>query len=779
MNEREILRSVLLASSVLALPAFAQTNTQGAPANAAPTQGADVLQEVVVTAQKRSERIQDVPLSITAVSGDQLIKQGVTSPADLERVVPGFTYALSQYGNPIFTIRGVGFYDEAVSAQPDVTVYVDQMPLPYSHMTEGAGLDLERVEVLKGPQGTLFGQNATGGVINYIAAKPTSDLHYGFDSDIGRFDEFNFGGFVSGPITDDLTARLAARTEQRGDWQTSITRNASLGERDFSEGRLLLDWKASDRLKFELNLNGWHDGSDVQQYQARGYLPSNPAPPGTPQTIETAAILSAYPYPTSNNNRLADWDPNTSFRRNDRQYQSSLRGDYQLSDSFTLTSLTNYVKLQTYAPIDLDGTSYNESTLQQYGGLSTVSQELRFEGDVNDRVHLVLGGYYQHDNTNDFENVYFIGSTSELGGVAFNGATITDFQKVNIAAGFAGIDYKLTDTLTIEGSARYTEDRTDFKGCTADAGGPEGWRFAPPLPSYNGGAGVAEYGCATIINPATLQSGYVLSSLDQNNVAWKGSLDWKPVTDTLVYFSASKGYKSGSFADIPAIISTSLTPVVQESVLSYELGTKTALFERRIEFDAAAFDYDYDNKQTQGYVNSPFGVFQALINIPKSTVHGGEISATLRPFTGFHLSGGVTYVDAKVSGVSPVLTASGTEENVGGEQLPLTPQWQLVGDTEYDHPLSSDWNGFIGGSVSYRSSTNATFGDDPRFEVDGYALVDARLGIESADGIWRIQLWGKNILNKNYWNDVVKISDTYGRLTGMPATYGISVSMRH
>src|ERR1700689_2880634 len=134
------------------------------------------LPEIMVTAEKRSERLNDVPLSITALSDDQMSKQGIDDVADLQKVVPGFSYRLSQNGTPILQIRGIGFYDEQVAVSPTVTVYVDQVPLPYGRMIEGASLDLERVEVLKGPQGTLFGQNSTAGAINYIAAKPTSSF---------------------------------------------------------------------------------------------------------------------------------------------------------------------------------------------------------------------------------------------------------------------------------------------------------------------------------------------------------------------------------------------------------------------------------------------------------------------------------------------------------------------------------------------------------------------------------------------------------------------------
>src|SRR5712671_6528265 len=147
------------------------------------------IRRALRAAEKRTERLADVPLSITAATGDQLVKQGVNEPADLEKVVPGFTYRLSQNGTPVFQIRGVGFYDEQVAVAPAVTIYVDQVPLPYGRMTECSSLDIERVEVLKGPQGTLFGQNATGGAVNYIAAKPTNSFAAGGDLAYGRFNE--------------------------------------------------------------------------------------------------------------------------------------------------------------------------------------------------------------------------------------------------------------------------------------------------------------------------------------------------------------------------------------------------------------------------------------------------------------------------------------------------------------------------------------------------------------------------------------------------------------
>lgn len=194
MKKSTIYRSII-STSFLVVPALA--GAQPVPSS---IQEEVNVGDIIVTAQKRSERLTDVPISITAASGEQLAKAGVVSPGDLGKIVPGFTYQPSNYGPPVYSIRGVGFFDNALAGSPTVTVYVDQVPLPYLAMTAGATLDLERVEVLKGPQGTLFGQNSTGGAVNFLAAKPTRDLSFGLSGEYARFNQVSAGGFISGPI---------------------------------------------------------------------------------------------------------------------------------------------------------------------------------------------------------------------------------------------------------------------------------------------------------------------------------------------------------------------------------------------------------------------------------------------------------------------------------------------------------------------------------------------------------------------------------------------------
>ena len=194
-----------------------QTTTPSATDRARDAQASTTVQELIVTAQKREESINDVPMSVSAASGETLTELGIQDTSQLVKIIPGFNYTPSYYGTPVYSIRGVGFLDTSLAASPTVSVYVDEAPLPYSIMTQGASLDLERVEVLKGPQGTLFGMNATGGAINYVAGKPTEDFRAGFDASYGRFNTVDLQGFVSGPITPTLSGRIALRLIRSGD----------------------------------------------------------------------------------------------------------------------------------------------------------------------------------------------------------------------------------------------------------------------------------------------------------------------------------------------------------------------------------------------------------------------------------------------------------------------------------------------------------------------------------------------------------------------------------
>ena len=733
------------------------------------------LEEVIVTAQKRSESLRDVPISITAVTGEQLAKQGINSTDDLQRIVPSLTYKPARTGVPIYSIRGIGFDDFGIGSSPTVSVSVDQVPLPFLIMTAAASMDIERVEVLKGPQGTLFGQNTTGGAINFIAAKPTADLEMGADLTYGRFDEIRVDGYASGPVSDTVRVRLAAKHENRDNWQVSETRpDDRLGSRDFTAARLLLDWTPSDVLNIEFNANGWVDKSETQAAQAVRYQPI--IPPGRADIF----ALIGNRQPTPPDARLADWYPDQSYRRDNSMFQFSVRGDWTVNDEMTITSISAYAKSKSDVPTDTSGTNFHLFNLDQRGDIETVSQEVRVALDL-EHVKVTAGGNYQHDRTDDVFGVYFDSSNSELGPFRYNRIVETADQKVDTLAAFASADLPITATLTAQIGVRYTEQDRDFNGCLRDGGDGALANAIALLPTFAGlpYSPVPPGACVTL-DSTTLQPLPIVSDeLDQSNVSWRAGLNWKPGSDTLIYANVTRGFKSGGFSPVPGVFAGQFRPVTQERVTAYEVGAKAALLDRRLEVSGAVFYDDYLDKQLLGNeIFPPFGALPTLQNIPESTAKGAELEINALPIRGLTLTVGVGYVDTSISKSFIVSDPYGTLVDIKDESFPNAPQWQGNAAAYYEFPVSSKLNAFFGGDVSSRSASQTDFGSNPDFEIDSYTLVGLRAGLGAEDDRWRVELWGNNITDRFYVTNIFKPGDMVVRLAGMPATYGVTFRTR-
>jgi outer membrane receptor protein involved in Fe transport len=472
----------LLLLAAAASPAWAQA---AGPARGQQLAAASTVSELVVTAEKREENIQNVGMSIQAASGDRLLKLGVNSTEDLTKIIPGFEVTPNYYGTVVYTIRGVGFQDTSLAGSPTVTVYQDQMPLPFSILTAGATLDLQRVEVLKGPQGTLFGENATAGAINYIANKPTDHFEAGGDLSLGNFQTADFQGFISGPLMEGLDARLALQTNNSGAWQKGYAQQAGqeTGGTDFLNGRLSLQWKPTDKFTALLTLNGWEDKgyNQVGQLyglaggrnhamptflldypnaphndQAAGWLgcvntsPFDPIagqqlgtqyltpinPNGTPASNVGALPGSniappgyAKPNAESESNGAADAavlqgaQPTSCIpmRRNNDFFSVNLRMDYGLGNGMTVTSLTQYLHFHRYAGVDGAGLPEQDYQSLQVGKIESVYQELRLAGDWWGKGHWVVGGNYEYDNTYDHFLQTYNGSTASPTQIPFSG----------------------------------------------------------------------------------------------------------------------------------------------------------------------------------------------------------------------------------------------------------------------------------------------------------------------------------------------------------------------
>jgi outer membrane receptor protein involved in Fe transport len=409
--------------------------------------GGTTVGEVVVTAEKREENINNVGMSIQAATGQTLEKLGITDTEDLQKIIPGFLFTPTYYGTNVFTIRGVGFQDTSLAGNPTVSVYLDEAPLPFSALTNGATLDLERVEVLKGPQGTLFGENATGGAINYIANKPEDHFDAGVDASYGRFDNADIQGFINTPVTDNLDVRLAGRINESGAWQQgyALNQGQEIGGQDFLNGRISVLWKPSSKLRALLTLNAWRDKGYTQMGQLFGIaelsplaalsptIANYPLAPHNDQAAGWNQCVNVSPYdPIANQSAGTTYNtiPNpgpgaipsgppesmgpgsvvqaggqptdcTAPRKNNTYFNPSLRIDYDLNSDTTFTSLTSFQRFSRDAAIDGSGMEVQDYQSLQHGKITSFYQEFRVSGKFWGKGNWIIGTNYEYDHTWD------------------------------------------------------------------------------------------------------------------------------------------------------------------------------------------------------------------------------------------------------------------------------------------------------------------------------------------------------------------------------------------
>jgi iron complex outermembrane receptor protein len=775
--------------------------------------GAGELAEIIVTAQKRQQSINTVGMAITAAAATQLQDMGIDSVSGLAKLDPSVVVSQSLYGAPVYAIRGVAYNDYSLAASPTVSVYTDEVPYPYLALAKAVSFDVERVELLKGPQGTLFGQNATGGAVNYIAAKPTSTLAMGFGTSYDSFGAAGFNGFISGPISATLRGRLAFDIHEGGAWQESISRiGDKLGDKDQKRVRGILEWLPTDNLKVALNVTGWTDHSDTQTPQAIGITPELPGTyPNTPFANPAlagrtyASLIGLTPVPIPTDDKQAEWQPGFRPRLDEQAYQASLRVEYSLSDDLSLTYVGSY---QHYRQQDLYD-NYGNTVQLNYddgGRVESGYNELRLSGKQFDSaLNWVIGADYSLVRADEQQFNRFLStnqyaliqlpvllhlSTSYLD--PFRELLDTSIDHNRSKAVFGNVEYRVLPALSFHGGVRYNTTDITHSGCSQDVDGnlaagfndlllARGLRPATPIP---------QGGCITL-GPTGIP-GIQTATLDQNNVSWRVGADWTPVQRTLLYATVSKGFKSGNFPTLAASDYVQLRPVTQESVLAYEVGVKSTIAAARLEVDGALFYYDYRDKQLEGAVVDPlhiFGVLTALVNVPKSREEGAELALKYRPIPDLALTASATYIDSAVTSdffsYNPYSTTSTI--NLKGEPFPNTPKWsgRLGGQYNWD-VLSGRYSAYLGFDAAYTSESQGQFGNAsgvaegfPSLEIKAYGTLDLRAGLDSNDGKWRFQVFGRNVTNTYYWTQAIRAYETAVRFAGQPASVGASVTYRY
>lgn len=709
------------------------------------------LEEIIVTAQKREQALQDVGISITAFSGDRLREMGFFRTEDLSQQTPGMM--ISEFaGVPsvaVFSIRGVSQNDFADHHEGPIAIYTDGA---YTSFLGGVGAlmyDVDRVEVLRGPQGTLFGRNATGGLVHVLSRKPTEEFDAYGELTVGEYDLVRFEGAVGGPISNRLSGRLSVATN----YHDALVENRigpDVYEAEEYNGRGQLLFKATDDLEILLSLRA----STVDDIHPSGHFnapaffdPANdfltsPATPAQHQAF-CAGFWGFAPPPNSVDCFgfvEPDDDPFTGSYDDAGIFSREFHGATATVDwnigNVTVTYISDYQSIEKEYSADTDGTPIESGSLANAQDSDQFSQEIRIAGG-SDRSQWVAGLYYLNID-GEFQSEARARST-----LLFR--TVNKYYtEVESYAAFAQLEYDFTPQWSAIAGLRWTEDDSSLD-------------FDPFCEGP---------GCIFFIGPlvGTVQQDGFEGSQSDGDYSAKFQLNWRPADDWLVYAGVTRGTKAGGFtASSFASQTPDQIPFGPEVLTSYEGGFKATLFEGTTQLNASAFYYDYKDYQAFSFLNLSPVVFNR-----DADVYGGEIELFTRPWAGWEFNFGISLLDATVKDIT---LPSG---RVDDQEMPLSPDVTFNALARYEWPM---FNGMmaIEADAFYAGERVFDTVNHPVLYDGSYLVGNARLSYSSADESWGVAIFVNNITDEEYVVrafDIAALNGTVSRAINPPRWAG-------
>ncbi len=737
---------VSLIALATAVPAFSQQTGSG------PTRASSSFEEIIVTAQRREQSLQDVPISITAMTGEQVRELNVTRAVDLSSFTPGLFAAGSRGdANPIFAIRGVGLNDTFSNNNPTVGVYVDDVVLPLTPMLGFAMYDIERIEVLKGPQGTLYGRNTTGGAINFISKRPTQELDAYIQGSYGRYGRLDLEGAVGGGLSDTFAVRVSGKTtQQSGGWQTNAVTGEKIGDKDVKAMRVQALWTPSDNLEILLKGSLHKERSDNQLREHVGYR--------SPLGGDCQGFLNGVRDEGNCVNSLGYFDPTEDRRVVEASevygHESVITSkDIMLNINWdlggvALTSITGYTDFSRNLGDEADGSPLVLIDSRYIDDIESFSQELRLASSGDGPLTWVVGAYYSWDQLySDIDQAlddHFFRTR----------VSIDALQTTESYALFGQAEWEVSDRIRLIGGLRYTNEKKDFVYDSFDTN-PFGTSAGLPTPV----AGVVD-------------------RIKEDNISGKIGLDFKINDDVMLYASASKGFKSGGFKSAIAFNPAELNPFMGEDLYSYEVGMKSSLLDGRLLFNTAFYYLDY--KDFQAFVTEIHSGINVIVlnNAGDARVYGLEAEVTARPTDRLLVRLAANVMDTKITKINPAVQAAYL-----GNRMANSPNFMLNAIARYDLPTESMGFGtYIMLDGSYRTKTYFSVNNRGQSSQDAYFLMNGRIAFTSPDERWEFAVWGRNLTNKLY---VTNAYDNYGGIfpsqnfLGDPRTYGVSLAFRY
>ena len=734
------LGAAVLASLFSATGAGAQTATAGAVVE---------VEEVIVSARRRTESVQDAPVAVTAISPSQL--EGAASPniQDLEGLTPNLVIDANNVtpNSASIAIRGISFEDIEKSFDPAVGVLLDGV---YLGTNNGALLnffDFSSVEVLRGPQGTLFGRNTTGGVINIRRSRPTGEFGGKFRAAFGSYGRQDFKAVLNAPLVEDkLAAKLFYFSSDFDGFYHNVTKNRRTGRNKSESFGVSVLATPSDAFDLLLTAEHGHDGGEVvvTPYNRATDLICLQLPVGPGGSLVRVtgipAIECSARQPKDLYTAYSNGSDATSLSRDALTVEANWRLGWT-----TLTSVTGYIETDEDTNWDVDATSIDFFTTQRVQDYYQFSQEFRAAGDLSDSVNYVAGLYY-------FYSQYSLLQRSRFGAF-LGGGTPTQFADHNAQsyAAFADVDWKLTERLRLSLGGRYTSDHKKLHN-----------RF---LGGFN-----------------------VSASETWSELTPRVALDYRFTEDMLGYASFTRGYRSGGYNGRASTVLSSTTTYDPEKVDSYELGLKTSAFDRRLTFNVAAFYTKYNDKQEETVVPTPGGATAQetiVTNAASATIKGLEFELAAVPVENLTVRASLGLLDAEYDQF-PSRSTAGVPIDLSTLTMRRTPD--ATGSLSADYRIETEAGDFVlSGQYRYIDRYQTTLSRAPGvipFQNDPRGLTDVQNNVEAslswsrqlAGGRFSAQFWGRNLLNDKGLSSALPVAGlfTFGGVRP-PRTYGIEI----
>ena len=734
-----------MAKKLLVLTAFA---TQLLLADIAfAQQSTVVLEEIVVTAQKREEALTDVGIAVDVISGDRLREAGALSLIEVGKYSPGLNVQtpFGEFGYPLIAIRGVNT-DGFIETLPQSTgVYADGVYVSQPPMQAFRLLDLERMEVLKGPQGTIYGRNTIAGAINLISRRPTFEPDGYATVGFARYSRASFEGAYGGPISETAAGRIAVKYLRQTD---SPLTNTYPGQDDGGEldqllARGSLLFRPNDDVELLVRVYAGRDDSDVWPWAAipagqdtdGDGIPDQICPEYARGDFEAAAVhcLARDPFVSGDTFNDTDGDPytiNQNFIGNHNYRSSGISAELNWEfAAMALTTVTGWDDFERHDILDEDAGPTVALDDVRRSDVSQFSQEVRLASNSSEGLQWLAGVYFSSDELE--------------GNPSFDSGGRQDYStlETDTLGVFGQVEYPVADNLAVTVGGRWSDVQRDFN-----------------------------YRTTGIFAAAELQAG-ASNSFSDSDYSLRLALDWNVNDDTLIYASVARGFNAGTFNSQFLATVDNLAPTKSESLTAYEVGLKSTFAGGRANVEAAVYFYDATDPQVVAV--EPLSLISAnfLINAEDSTMQGGELQLRALPVDWLEVSLGLAYIDSEYGHLVTSIAGTGTGSpypdnapvfgstlaDLSGNRIPNTPELSVNSSATVIWPVNEGWR-FIGQLDFYwEDDIPRDLRASPALYTRSHIDVDLRLALRSADDKWDAAFWVRNLTDEQYLTEAYEV----------------------